>query len=122
MSIDIVLIVDDSEIDQFLARYMIEKFDTEIEIFQAYDGREALDLLHNMNRPPNVIFLDINMPRMNGHEFLDEYDTFDEQTANVIMLTSSEQGNDMEQAMAHDCVKQYFTKPLDKVELEAIIQ
>lgn len=117
-----VMIIDDSEGDQFLAKDIIEEFDSSIEILQAYDGQEALEILKSLPRQPNVIFLDINMPRMDGHEFLEEYETWENQTVVVIMLTSSDQEQDKEKSMAHKCVKNYFTKPLDLSSLQSIAQ
>lgn len=114
------MIVDDSEADQFLAKLIIEGFDPDIEILQAYDGQEALEILKDLPKQPDVIFLDINMPRMNGHEFLAEYDTWDVKSQIIIMLTSSSQEQDKEKSLAHKCVKQYFEKPLDSVSLETL--
>jgi len=122
MTINAVLVVDDSEIDQFLAKYVIEKYDENIEIIQAFDGREALDVLAKLPQSPSIILLDINMPRMNGHEFLAEYNTLEDHSARIFMLTSSEQDNDVRQAMSYNCVKRYLTKPIDLAELASIFQ
>lgn len=116
-----VMVVDDSEADQMLAKMIIEEFDESIEVLQAYDGEEALEILEKRSKQPDVIFLDINMPRMNGHEFLDKYDAWENTTTVVIMLTSSDQVWDKEKSMAHQCVKKYFTKPLETAYLEEII-
>ena len=51
-----VLIVDDSESDQFIAKFTIEEFDENIEVLQTYNGQEALELLDQMNEQPDVIF------------------------------------------------------------------
>lgn len=120
MNMKSVMIIDDSEGDQFLAKDIIEEFDSSIEILQAYDGQEALEILRDLPKQPNIIFLDINMPRMDGHEFLEEYETWENPTVVVVMLTSSDQEQDKEKSMAHKCVKNYFTKPLDFSALESI--
>ena len=117
-----VMIVDDSESDQFLSKIIIEKFNPDIKVLQASDGQEALEILADLPKQPDVIFLDINMPRINGHEFLDKYETWEEQVAIVIMLTSSDQERDKDKSMSYICVKNYFTKPLDILALEAVIQ
>jgi len=59
-------------------------------VLQAYDGQEALEVLKDLDTQPDVIFLDINMPRMNGHEFLEEYSKWDKCSVVIIMLTSSD--------------------------------
>ena len=122
MHINSVMIIDDSESDQFLAKTVIKKFSSDIDILQAYDGQEALEMLGELKKQPDAIFLDINMPRMNGHDFLKKYDTWEKQTLIVVMLTSSDQKLDKEKSRAYKCVKEYFTKPLDTAALEAVLQ
>lgn len=115
-----VMIIDDSEPDQYLAQHVIEEFDPNIKILSAYDGQEALDVLRDLPQQPDVIFLDINMPRMNGHEFLEEYETWDNRSVIIIMLTSSDQDLDKEKSKAHNSVIDYFTKPLDVSKLKKV--
>ena len=117
-----VMIVDDSEADQFLAVITIENLEEEITVLQAYDGQEALDILDGLSAQPDFIFLDINMPVMNGHEFLREYSNREMQASVVVMLTSSLQERDKERSLAYQCVKEYFTKPLEESDLERILR
>lgn len=112
MDISSIMIIDDSESDQFLARIVIEEFDPTIIIHQAYDGQEGLEKLDEMEEQPAIILLDINMPRMNGFEFLEEYSKREERAVVIAMLTSSEQELDKEKAKKYGCVKTYFSKPL----------
>jgi CheY-like chemotaxis protein len=106
-----ILVVDDEENDQFICEYTIRKFDPSIKVIKAYDGTEALDVLRRTT--PEAIILDINMPVMNGFEFLDRYATdFTNHAPVVAMLTSSHLGRDRERAMAYYFVKNYFEKPL----------
>ena len=116
----LVMIVDDSEADQFLAKHVLEEFDPNLEVLQAYDGLEALEMLKRLETQPDVIFLDINMPRMNGHEFLKAYSAWEEQSVVIVMLTSSDQEADREKSRAHKAVVDYFTKPLDVDSLAAV--
>lgn len=119
MKIKKILLIDDNETDQFLHETVIKEFDPTIEIMKAYDGQQALDLLSSMDEEPDIILLDINMPGMNGFEFLDEYNR--KPTSSVIaMLSSSEQGSDKEKAMSCDCVKIYFLKPLEVSDLASL--
>ncbi|MDU0352811.1 response regulator [Paraglaciecola aquimarina] len=115
-----VLVVEDSEIDQYIVKYMIQKFDPELEILQALDGQEALEILTTLNEQPIVIFLDINMPRMNGHEFLKEYEQSQINKTPVVMLSSSFQKSDREQCLMHKCVKNYIAKPIDVSHLDSV--
>lgn len=114
MDLKCVMIVDDSEPDQFICKAIVENEYPDINLLQAYDGQEALELLDSAEIHPQIIFLDINMPRMNGHEFLEAYDKRPDNDASiVVMLTSSEQQDDKERSMAYHCVKSYIAKPLD---------
>ena len=111
MKITSILVVDDDENDQFICEYTIRKFDPSIRVLKAFDGSEALDILHG--ETPDAIILDINMPVMNGFEFLDRYaEEFEVHAPVVAMLTSSHLGKDRERAMQYSFVKSYFEKPL----------
>ena len=111
MKITSILVVDDDENDQFICEYTIRKFDPSIRVLKAFDGSEALDILHG--ETPDAIILDINMPVMNGFEFLDRYaEEFAVHAPVVAMLTSSHLGKDRERAMQYSFVKSYFEKPL----------
>ncbi|MEP4892442.1 MAG: response regulator [Aliiglaciecola sp.] len=116
-----ILIVEDSEVGQYIAKYVIKKYDPGLDILQAYDGQEALELLSEIPKQPIIILLDINMPRMNGHEFLQQYETSELNKTNVIMLTSSCLDKDKDRCLWHKCVKKYLTKPLATSDLETIL-
>lgn len=123
MNLTCVMIVDDSEPDQFLCKIVIENYDPKIKILKAYDGMEALEVLSTTEQKPDVIFLDINMPGMDGHTFLANYDKSDmKKTSVIVMLTSSEQKADKEKSMAYHFVKSYLNKPLEAEDLDEIIQ
>ncbi|MCF3638543.1 response regulator [Rhizobium sp. TRM95111] len=111
MNMTSILVVDDDENDQFICEYTIRKFNPDIRIAKAFDGAEALDILRS--GMPDAIILDINMPVMNGFEFLDRYAAeFENHAPVVAMLTSSHLGKDRERAMRYSFVKSYFEKPL----------
>lgn len=122
MEITKIMIIDDSEADQFMAVEAIEEFDENIEILQAYDGQEALTALETLDSQPDLIFLDINMPLMNGHEFLAEYTGKKHHNAVIVMLTSSMQEKDKERAISFACVKNYVEKPLVLDNIKDILQ
>lgn len=122
MIIKSIMVIDDSEADQFLASSVIEEFDPQIVVFQTYDGQEALNMLEVLNKQPDVIFLDVNMPVMNGHEFLEIYSRQENRSSIIIMLTTSDHDKDREQSGAYDCVKQYINKPLEVTHFEAIAE
>ena len=121
MKITSILVVDDDENDQFICDYTIRKFDPSIRVLKALDGAEALDMLHR--ETPDAIILDINMPVMNGFEFLDRYATeFEVHAPIVALLTSSRLGKDRERAMQYSFVKSYFEKPLQADHLRVMAE
>ncbi|MEM7650823.1 MAG: response regulator [Pseudomonadota bacterium] len=108
-----VLIIEDNEADQFLGELTIQRVRPDVQVLKAADGQEALDMLAENGIEPDLILLDINMPRMNGHEFLEAYSNNNErQIPVVVMLTSSDQERDKEQASGYHCVKDYLLKPI----------
>jgi CheY-like chemotaxis protein len=90
--------------------YTIRKFDPTIGILKALDGTEALVVLNTAT--PDAIILDINMPIMNGFEFLDRYAVeFTAHAPVVAMLTSSHLGADCERAMKYPFVRSHDRSP-----------
>lgn len=116
-----ILAVDDCETNHFLSEVLIEKFLPNSKIHQVYDGLEAMDWLKTSGIEPDVILLDINMPRMDGHEFLEKFSKERAECSPiVVMLTSSEREDDRKRALAYDFVKDYILKPLTQESVERI--
>ena len=117
-----------SFIAEFLSRYNIANQIDEVE-----NGLEAIEYLTNSGTfegkreafpRPDIIFLDINMPRMNGWEFMAEYEHLPKEVKGnliVIMLTTSQNPDDIEKAYAIEGVKKFLTKPLKSEDLDSII-
>ena len=120
MEIKKVLLVEDSEPDQFYNKEIVKIFDSNIDVLQAYDGKDALEMLEGLDEPPDLILLDINMPVMDGHEFLEEYVTKEYSSSAVAMLTSSSEKKDRDACESYEIVKAYFTKPLKAQDLEKL--
>ncbi|KAA1261704.1 Response regulator rcp1 [Rubripirellula obstinata] len=124
MTLKTVLLVEDSPDDQFMGKEMFRRAIKDVEVVCVFDGSEALERLAEEDFRPDVILLDINMPRMNGLQFLQNYGRKNDPTIPpvVVMLTSSEQASDKAESMAYACVKHYFVKPLQKSNIEAIVE
>jgi len=113
---DLILVVEDQEPDQYIARRNLSRQWPNATIKVAFDGEEAIDYLQSgLEKLPDLLLLDINMPRMNGHEFLEFWSKQNRGIIPmVVLLTSSDQELDKQRAMKYPFVKDYMLKPLDK--------
>ena len=115
-----ILIIDDNEVDRFLHEAVIHRAYPNVEVLQAFDGLHALEVLESAK--PDVIFLDINMPNMNGIEFLKAYYAQKgSDMATIYMLTSLYQDCDRVEVAKYDAVKECLEKPLSPDMLAKII-
>lgn len=119
--INTIFIVDDDPIHQQIAKIMIERqaISSHIRVFS--DAQDVLDLLRenagDVQALPDLILLDLNMPVMDGWEFLEEYAAFQDQLPKqirIFVLTSSIDEKDKERVNAYSFVTGYLTKPLSK--------
>ncbi|MGX7666401.1 response regulator [Flavobacterium pedocola] len=124
-----ILVIDDSATDRYIAKRLAEKNHFAEEVVLHESAIEALNYLISLeNTPqmlPQLIFLDINMPGMNGHEFLDEYSKLSETIKTnciIMMITTSVHPDDLKRAEENPCVIRFLNKPLDKEKLESIKQ
>ncbi|MDX2248184.1 MAG: response regulator [Bacteroidia bacterium] len=122
-----VMLVDDNEIDNIINEKIIEanSFADNILVFQT--GQDALDYLAaNQDKEeelPEIVFLDINMPIMDGFQFLEDFEKFSDKVlekCKIIMLSSSISPKDIDRAASSRFVKKYLNKPLNARYLEAI--
>ena len=117
-----IMLVEDDNIDAMTVRRAMKDLHVGNELVRACDGEQALDYLaKNRNRRPCLILLDLNMPKMNGLEFLriikaDE----DLKTIPVIVLTTSGEQRDIVESFKLG-VAGYMVKSVDNAEFTEIM-
>lgn len=123
-----ILLVDDDDVTNFLSREMLRLFMDSPKIDIAVNGQEAVDyLLERSGEPdrlPNLILLDINMPVMDGWDFLAEFDKIRQpgfEKINIVMFTSSVYYEDIDRARTYASVRNIYSKPLDEQKIREII-
>ncbi|HDZ07270.1 hypothetical protein LCGC14_0117630 [marine sediment metagenome] len=106
-----ILLVDDDAVTNFIVSRKLSKLGIE-NIDAVENGAEALEYLEN--NEPNVIFLDINMPIMDGHEFMLEYKKRElSEEVKVFILSSSDRTCDKNKFLNFANVLDYIEKPLE---------
>lgn len=120
-----ILLVDDDNEDNFYHKLVIERMNITERIDVVQNGLEALEYLTTENQViPELIFLDINMPKMNGWEFLQEYKNLPPHQKSriaIMMLTTSANPADKRKAEELHVVTGFQTKPLTPEMLTDII-
>lgn len=123
-----ILLIDDDKATNFIHKFVLEKENCAENIVCIENGPEALTYLKTKidgNFPhPELIFLDINMPGMNGWEFLEEYEKIDQtQKAKkiVVMLTTSTDPFDKKKAEDIKHISAFQSKPLTAEKIHEIL-
>lgn len=123
-----VLVIDDDPINNIIFQKLSEFIDFAEEIIPFISAVDSLDYLQKLEgdqiTPPNIIFLDIRMPIVNGWEFLERLSKLNknhyfDRTA-IYMLTSSSEQSDINKAKNYSLVTDYIVKPLSTEKLEEI--
>jgi CheY-like chemotaxis protein len=122
-SYKLCLLIDDNFIDNFVTRKILEtgNFAQEIVVYQS--AGEAIEALRSQKIVPDVIFLDIRMPLMDGFAFLEEYDKLDiagKDKIKIFMLSSSLDPVDFKLSTQNKYITQFIHKPITHKVLEAI--
>jgi CheY-like chemotaxis protein len=111
-----IILIDDDEICNLITKRIINKEWNSLEIISFTSGEEALNFLYaSENQFTNfIIFLDINMPIMNGWEFLEKVKENDQrENWRINILTSSVDKGDEILANKYSMINHYYTKPLN---------
>ncbi|MBN8851050.1 MAG: hypothetical protein BGO55_28880 [Sphingobacteriales bacterium 50-39] len=116
-----IMLVDDDEASNFLSRVILDDIEAAREIEVAEDGDIACKML-DKNDCPDIIFLDIRMPRMSGFDFLNSLVKKGScSKSKVVLLTSSFRKEDREKALQYQNVIDYLEKPLTEEAAQKVI-
>lgn len=126
--LDCILLVDDDDITNFVHESIITSTEVTEKVLIAKNGLEALTLIreekNDSGRCPGLIFMDINMPVMNGFEFLEAYHRLEDDLRDsviVVMLSTSLNPKDIEKTKERG-VADFLNKPLTSNKLLEVVQ
>jgi len=119
------MLIDDSDIDLFIQRRFLEVYNFSTELLLYKSAEEALSWLRKatIKQAPDIIFLDLNMPEVDGFSFLKNFKDLPEPIkakSKIVVLTSSNSAKDRTQAFTFKNVIQFITKPLKQTDIEEL--
>ncbi len=128
-AVNLIALVDDDEVHQFTLKKQIEFSNLSNEIAVFSDGEEIYTYIeNNVDHPaklPDVIFLDINMPIMDGWDFISEYRRIKPRITkevSIFMVSSSIREEDIRRAKGIPEISDYIVKPISSQTLFNLIQ
>lgn len=124
---DSVLIIDDNEIDNFVSKRVIENSNFSHNVRIITSGEEALLFFekhkNDLEKLPKTIFLDLNMPVVDGFMFLFEFDDFSEEIkkhCKIVILSGTLEQKTIDKILKNEYVVDYISKPLTDEALKKI--
>lgn len=122
-----LLVIDDDEINIFIIKKIVAKTGYNVEMVSKNNGQLAIEYLKEVSddkeKFPHLMLIDINMPVLNGWEFLEAYDELNPALkSDMYMLSSSVYENDIEKAKTYKTIKGFISKPLSIERLTELLR
>ncbi len=124
-----IMIIDDDEPTNFISSLVLEEVNCAEQVLVFENAEKALNHIRrnliagNLSQVPQLIFLDINMPRMNGWEFMEAFSQLvAEQQPVIIMLTTSQNPEDKLRAQQISAIASFETKPITPELVHTILE
>ena len=122
------IVIDDSELDCFVARKIIEHTDKSLQVKSYTNGRDVIDKIRadfdKRDMPLTIILLDLRMPVMNGFQFVDAFEKLPldiKKKYQIHILSSSKNASDLYRILTYDTVISIIEKPFTREKLQALL-
>lgn len=121
-----ICLIDDDSIYQMITTKMIEMVNPQQKVISFFNGQQAIDYFKVLSAPfqlPDIIFLDINMPIMDGWGFLEAFTALDniQNLVPVYMVSSSLNQEDAIRSKSFEVVQDFIIKPMSKIKITEIL-
>ncbi|WP_310554938.1 response regulator [Flavobacterium sp.] len=121
--INLTYIIDDDKIFTFVLKKIIEKNENFMQVIDFKNGEDVIDILTNQTNKPDIILLDLNMPVIDGWQFLEKIENLpDKKEYNIFIMSSSIDIMDIEKSKKYSTVKDFISKPINEAKLNKIFE
>ncbi len=122
--VNLTYIIDDDNIFIFVLKKILEKNQSFEEVLDFKNGEKVIELLSNITGIiPNIILLDINMPVIDGWQFLEQIEKLpNKDKFNIFIMSSSIDANDIKKSKSFSTVKDFISKPINNDKLNKLLE
>lgn len=122
MKNNLAMLIDDDETNSFISEKILQLASPGIKTIVFSNAKEAISYLSiEGSLLPDMIFLDLNMPRVSGWDFIEQYEKLDLENTFLFVLSSSDEESDQQRAMKSLKVNGYLSKPLMLDDVDQIL-